>query len=123
MGKSGISGSTVKCAGSVGTFHSRCVLITGALTSGGERITKAAARRMVEQAGGYVTTDESRKVHIVIWANLSYQILADPRRQRSSKLLFVERERDAGSHICSILGEDFLAVLGGHPRQCVTSRL
>lgn len=67
--------------------------------------------------------DEASYVDILLWGDLSSQVVVDMQRRRSEKIRFVARELRRGHHVHVIDSPGLAMLLRGEPTPCLAYRL
>ena len=111
-----------RCTGTVASVRGHHVLLTGHVRRHGERVFRPEWKAQLETHGATAAADQSKSVSLCVFGELHPDVVADSRGY-SRRLVFAERERLRGHHVCVVAGDDLEALLHGLPAECVNLRL
>ncbi|EGD43998.1 hypothetical protein NBCG_01586 [Nocardioidaceae bacterium Broad-1] len=108
------------CNGVVESLSGREFMLTGETSIDGEHVLRAELKGMIEAQGGRFR-DTARGADILVVGELRWTA-SDWLHNRSKRVIFVERERQRGNHICMVDDVGISALLRGSPARCLESR-
>lgn len=110
-----------KCDGEVESIRGLHVLFTGKVIVEGEQITRPNLKKRAALMGAYYMAHEMGLIDVLVHGDLRSQIVKDPLRLRSQKIIYVEQlMRTTGRHIHIINGPGFGALIRGRSAPCLT---
>jgi hypothetical protein len=102
----------------VSTLSGLTICFTGKVFIDGEWALREHCDTMARARGASSKPDFSRKVSLLVHGDLASQVVTDPDRQYSKKLVRAAWERDRGYHVCVVDGDGFADLIAGHPTRC-----
>ena len=109
------------CDGEVASIRGLHVLFTGKVIVEGEQLVRPDLRKRAVLMGAHYMAHEMGLIDVLVHGDLRSQIVKDPLRLRSQKLLYVdELMRKTGRHIHIINGPGFGALIRGRSAPCLT---
>lgn len=108
------------CEGVVNDLNGRQFMLTGETRVDGERVVRSRLQGMIEAKGGRFR-DTTRQADILVVGELRWTA-SDWLHKRSDRVIFVERERQSGNHICMVDDPGISGLLRGQPARCLESR-
>jgi hypothetical protein len=88
------------CDGAVESLSGRQFMLTGETRVDGEHVLRPQLKRLIEAKGGRIR-DTTRQADILVVGELRWTA-SDWLHDRSKRVIFVERERQRGNHICTV---------------------
>lgn len=112
------------CDGTVASLHGQLIMLTGKTRINGRRTLRAEISPLLKDRGAEVLQDGTynRRVTLLLLGELTPERVTDPVNGRSKKLVFVDKARADGHHICIVDDEGFSALLRGSPATCLKTR-
>lgn len=95
------------------------MLFTGRTYVDGVHEFKPDLQRSIVAQGGRVAPDRNRAMTLLVWGDLSTQLVVDPVFARSQKVVFVDTQRGSGNHICLVDSAGFSLLLKGVAAPCL----
>lgn len=106
------------CGGWVSTLSGLTICFTGKVFIDGEWTLREHCDTMARTRGASSKPDFSRKVSLLVHGDLASQVVTDPRRQYSKKLVRAAWERGRGYHVCVVDGDGFADLIADYPTRC-----
>lgn len=111
------------CSGLVASLRGQTIALTGKVFVDGEHIKRDELAKRLRTYGAAYRTVLTGQISLVVYGDLSGQIVSNMRSQLSRKLLEIMSQDRRGHHVCVVTSIGFSELLKGRPAKCFHDEL